>query len=494
MSWSEEEFLVLTHVYPFTGGVVLSKILATLGYQKTPLSARCKASRSGIHRGMVDPGLALEALTDVIDDIPQATIDLLKGTKSCTSRGIKKDRVESESQSEEGNYKTLIRKVKYSPQTLKEALKHFEVDEDVWKVEDYKVNKWEVGAKQRDGSIETTPLYQIKLRLVRKNPVVCEWPAVAPVVSSPIKVPKRKNPKSRLKTALVFGDSQNGYRREQRTGYLDPIHDRKAWDLVCQVAEKRRPDVIVILGDMLDLADWSTKFARTPDLRDTTQPTLEELHWWFKRIAMTGAKVVYLEGNHEKRIHSAIVDNTIAAYGIKPANEPDAPPSISVRGFLGLDNLNVEYLGPWEQAEYWINENLRVSHGSIVRPRSGMTAQAVVQDTSCSEIFGHVHRAEYAAKTVWRHSGPKQYVAVTPGTLARLEPGVVPAAKGKNNWQQGFCWIDYEDGNGFFDIHPVSIMRGRMIFQGEVWEAQDPVKQIAKDTNWPSFERRTPQE
>lgn len=52
--------------------------------------------------------------------------------------------------------------------TLDEALAAAEVDLDTWEVDRFVVNKWEVGAKQLDGSIKVEPLFQVKAWLKRK--------------------------------------------------------------------------------------------------------------------------------------------------------------------------------------------------------------------------------------------------------------------------------------------------------------------------------------
>ena len=83
---------------------------------------------------------------------------------------------------------------------------------------------------------------------------------------------------------LVIPDSQNGYRWVDRHQRLEPLHDRRAWDIAVQVAALLKPARIVLLGDMVDYAEGSKRWPVTPDLRATTQPTIEELHWWLSLI------------------------------------------------------------------------------------------------------------------------------------------------------------------------------------------------------------------
>jgi len=52
--------------------------------------------------------------------------------------------------------------------TLDDALKHFNVDLDVWAVDRYTVNNWEVGARDENKKIRVTPLMQVKVWLKKK--------------------------------------------------------------------------------------------------------------------------------------------------------------------------------------------------------------------------------------------------------------------------------------------------------------------------------------
>lgn len=55
--------------------------------------------------------------------------------------------------------------------SLDEALEYFDVDRDMWEVDRYTVNKWEVGAKNAQKQIEISPLYQVKIWLKRRKEV-----------------------------------------------------------------------------------------------------------------------------------------------------------------------------------------------------------------------------------------------------------------------------------------------------------------------------------
>ncbi|GEM_PF-985166 len=396
-----------------------------------------------------------------------------------------------------GNEATLVKYTTLNPQTVDELISVCGVDTDVWKVDRYVVNKWDVSMKQvKNGTVSviTHPNYQIKAWLIRKQPIKHEWPLISPVS---VARPKRRTvTKSRGKRehykALIIPDSQNGYRRDAITGYLDPLHDRRCWDLIVQIARRMKPDVIVLLGDMLDLPSWSDKFLRSPDMYFTTQPALEELFWWLQCLSDTGAEIHYIEGNHEQRVERLVVKNIIESFGLRPANHPDAPAAMSIPNLLSLEDLGISYHGPYPYGEYWFNDNCRASHGENIRKGSGDSVKAIVQESRNSEIVGHIHRVESAHKTEHPRRGPVTYGAYSPGTFARIEPGIVPAGSHRLNWQNGFGEADYTLGNGFPYVYLHNIYGGETLFEGQIMRNRDLElieNELSEATGW-DFRRK----
>ena len=373
-----------------------------------------------------------------------------------------------------GNYAILDYRGEGNPKTLDELLRSCDVDTEIWKVDRYVVNKWETAMKTQDAIVHR-PLFQVKAWLVRIKPVEVEFPHVVPIAPVEFKKPKIKQiPNKKLKKALIIPDAQFGFRRDTNTGVLDPFHDRTALDCVLRVAEIEKPDIIIYLGDMLDLPEWSDKFLVSPEFFFTTQPAINELYWWTKEFRQHCDRFIYIEGNHELRMSKAISRNIIAAYNLKPANEPKKI-QMTVPTLLALDDLGVEYRGPYPSGEFWINDNLRVSHGTIARKGNADTVKAILAQARNSEIVGHIHRHEMAQKTVHPRKGIRTYVAYSPGTVARIEPNIVPAFSARNDWQQGFAIVNYQDGNGLFQISPHSIHEGVTLYKGGELRARTPL-------------------
>jgi|TARA_R100001530_G_scaffold94990_1_gene65996 metallophosphoesterase superfamily enzyme len=391
-----------------------------------------------------------------------------------TSVTVGVDGVTSSSQEfEELNYKYIDSKFTDTdkPPTLDELLDSFEIDRGEWEVTHFKVNKWDVAAKYEvDGKIHWSvhTNYQAKATLIRKNPVKCLFPTIHGAVVKPINFNKVKFPKGDLSKCVVVPDLQVGYKRDMQTFEMTPLHDLSALGIVTQVIKDVKPDKVVLLGDMLDLPDWSTHYLVRPEFTFTTQASLDFLAGWIADIRPYCKDMIYIEGNHEKRMIDSIAKNTIQAYGIRPANEPSVPPILSIPYLLGLHKMDVEYVGDYPHGEYYINDNLVCIHGNKVGAKSGQSVTKLLENARVSIITGHTHRLEMAHKTIWTHHKPKIYQAVTLGTLASLD-GIVPSGSTRHNWQQGFGVVEYDEESFYTEI--VGIYEGRCIYRGKVYES-----------------------
>jgi hypothetical protein len=124
---------------------------------------------------------------------------------------------------------TSVELVDQNPKTLEEVLALCKVDLKVWRVERWVANKWEVGAKQEDGSILTTPLFQIKVWFERL-PGLAEADALREVLEEL----RRKPIKSLAKPGVVTGLSPSLLRVDDphllEIDLADLHFDRLAWD------------------------------------------------------------------------------------------------------------------------------------------------------------------------------------------------------------------------------------------------------------------------
>ncbi len=392
---------------------------------------------------------------------------------------------------EDGNFKAtengnnLEVEIKISQiKTLDELVKICKIDLNIWKIDSHVVNKWDSTYQGKP-----LPLFQVKVSLTKRIPDVESFPAIKKVeINSTYSKPKNVARSSKgFKKALIFPDAQVGFRRDLKTGKLDPFHDRRCLDIGLQVAAEVRPDTIILLGDMLDLPEQSDKYLKSPEFYFTTQPSLIELAHWISQLRdiCPDAEFVYLEGNHEFRMKRSLITNMIHSYNLKAYNSLNSYPALSIENLLSLEDMNVKYLGDYPNGEYWINDNLKVIHGDTAKNGSGETVKSVINSARSSIIQGHIHRIESACKTVHAKDKIISYRVDSFGCFCRID-GVVPAHHERSNWQQGFGIVEYQEGNGLFQVQPYSINDGVVLFNGELIKAREEfyMKKLIEDTKW----------
>jgi hypothetical protein len=236
-----------------------------------------------------------------------------------------------------------------------------------------------------------------------------------------------------------------------------------------------RPNLIVNLGDTLDLAEFS-RFEIEPAFALTTQLAVDRTHRFLaEQRANAGwdCEIRLIEGNHDRRIQKAIVANAKAAFGLRQAcTPPEHWPVMSVPHLLRLEELGVEYVDGYPAGITWINDRLACVHGEKLK------MSQVVDDERVSVIQGHVHRIQMQYKTRRVRDGARVTLAATPGCLCRTD-GSVPSTKGSvdswgraikrpEDWQNGLAVVTYRDGDSPFSVELVPIFDGVAHFRGQL--------------------------
>lgn len=384
----------------------------------------------------------------------------------------------------DGNNATLSGRGRIT--TLEGLLEAANVDLSVWRVDHYLVNKWEVGAKAKDQSIQwhhgvmdgyteehgltIEPLFQVKAWLVRRHPEPL-FPTIQPVMCAEREWQPRKSARTQgIGRSLVWTDPHFGYWRDIRTHELTPMHDEAALDIILAIAEDMQPDRIDILGDILDLADWSDKFLRSPELTETTQDAINAAHLWLRafRARCPDAEIRAHEGNHDHRMEGATIKHLQAAYDLRPADHLEKPPAMSVPSLLALDALGIEWVGGYPADGDWLNDGVRLSHGEIAQSTPGSTARSTIDASDVTEVVGHCHRLEWISRVVRERGHDRVITGFSAGCACRMD-GLVPSAKSRMEWQQGCAVIDYEIDGRWHGIYPVLIDGGRAIWDGKMY-------------------------
>lgn len=316
-------------------------------------------------------------------------------------------------------------------------------------------------------------------------PVTFQAPAWEPISKAPIHIlPDDKESKplsNRFKTCVIIPDIQIGYFRSI-DDKLVPIHDEDAISIALQIIKDVNPHLIVCNGDNLDFPEFS-KYRTTPAFAQTTQASIDRAAMFAAqmRLAAPKARIVWLAGNHEERLPNYILDNAAAAFAIKKGLHPEGWPVMSVPYLCSFDKYKVEYVPGYPAGDFWINDNLKVIHGTKVKTGAN-TAHAYLRDEKVSVIYGHIHRVETAYKTRRDAKGSSTIMAASMGCLSRVD-GAVPSMKGSKDldgrpvkvsedWQQGIGVITYQStGDNKFSLETVPILNGWACYRGNVYTA-----------------------
>jgi len=346
------------------------------------------------------------------------------------------------------------------------------------------VRLFQQGYKDEDGNGQVQDLVSIVLSpKFEEGPT---WPVIQPGPS--YKLPKSGTTRTKrkdtgFKTCVVLPDMQIGYYYDKHDNLVS-THDEQAIDLSLAIIQDTEPDLIVLIGDNLDLPEMG-KYRLSPAFYRTIQPAIDyatELMFRLRNVA-PNARIVWLAGNHEERLVNYLLDNAAAAFGLRQGARPDSFPVLSVPHLCRLDESSVEYLEGYPANDFWINERLRVIHGDRVKS-NGSTAHVYLNNHKTSVLYGHIHRREYAAKTFVKWEGARTIMAATPGCLAKCD-GSVPSTKGSidlhgrpmtvvEDWQQGLAVVTYEDtvDHRFF-YQQVDIQDGTAMYNGKLYGTAD---------------------
>jgi hypothetical protein len=370
------------------------------------------------------------------------------------------------------------------PITLEDFLVRTRVDMKKWAVSNHYLSQWTLASG--------APAYQIKVWFeLCASSVECPKPITFKVCRQPHGRAQTPSPRraegSTSEASVVIPDSQNGYWRDLRTGKLEPMHDRRAWDLCLQVIRHTQPTRVILLGDMVDATEFTIKYRRAPEHFFTFQPTMLELGFWLKAIREVAphAEVIYLEGNHERRLYDMAATVALPYTHLLSPFNLDAK-LLSIPGMIDLQKLGVTYIGDYPNGIYWITPKLAVFHGDTSKPKGPQTVQKVLEDVRHSFIMGHVHRVEHAARTLHAHDGQEIYAGWSPGCICRLN-GAVPGVKARQNWQNGLGMVRSDRISGRFDVQLHHIINGTTYFEGELLVGLDRTDEIRQTTGWESL-------
>ena len=313
-----------------------------------------------------------------------------------------------------------------------------------------------------------------------------EWPVIKQGPAIKLPANRALKTQSGWEKCFIFPDIQIGY-FATASGELEPIHDERAIAVALAICKDVNPQLVVMVGDNLDLAELG-KYVVTPAYQRTTQATIDRATVLGAQIraAAPRAKIVWLAGNHEERLSKYILMNASASFGLKRGNTPTEWPVMSVPYLCRFDQSDIEYKPGYPAAHFWVTPELRIIHGDKVAS-GGSTAHKYLASEKVSVVYGHIHRREWAERSRDDFDGPRTVMAASPGCLCRVD-GAIPSVKGgidlegrpitrTEDWQQGVAVIPYDPVSGRFVYEQVAITNGWAMYRGKEYEATiDPYR------------------
>ena len=216
------------------------------------------------------------------------------------------------------------------------------------------------------------------------------------------------------------------------------------------------PDIIVLGGDLHDLGSVGTWLPDQSKHLDAgiVKGNFEELNNVLFRplesVRPKKCEMVYLEGNHERRlIQAAASDPNLRGY-IELEKNIDFK-----KHRMSLINMNIPYR---------IGSNLVVIHGIYTNIYH---ARKTVEAYHVSTIYGHVHTFQ-SHMLVSPVDNSKFYTGQSIGCLCELNPQFMKNRP--NAWVNGFAYIYWNEDDDSFQLVPVVIVHGKFRANGKLYK------------------------
>jgi predicted phosphodiesterase len=226
-----------------------------------------------------------------------------------------------------------------------------------------------------------------------------------------------------------------------------PYHSPIALSAAVAYCKKRKPDVLLINGDLADFYTIS-RHQKDPSKRDLEQEItlVREGLAWLRHEFGKRCRIVLKLGNHEERWQHWLWN---------AAPEISSSARMNVSEWIDAPKYGVEVVA--DQRPIMCGR-LTVMHGHEL-PRGAAavnTARGVFLRAMSTMLVGHSHRTSQHSEPDWRHLETCCWSA---GALCDLTPEYARIQK----WNYGFAMVGVDDDGGF---HVENL---RMSLDGQVW-------------------------
>jgi len=237
-----------------------------------------------------------------------------------------------------------------------------------------------------------------------------------------------------------------------------PKHDPTAVSTAIKIIKGEKPDEVIHIGDFIAF-DSISRFKKR-DWKEARQTAAEEIEAanqildQFDKAINGKTKVVFLEGNHERRLEAFMIQHAQAlGEGFR---------GLSIQEQLHLDERGYEYI-PTNKQPYVVGE-LGFIHGWYVNLYH---AAKHVRQGGRNLIYGHTHDHQVYTGAHLDHQEPR--ICMSIGCLCDFRQAYLESRP--SNWIHGVALIYIDEATGFFWPNFVPIINGVAVVNGKQYHS-----------------------
>lgn len=237
-----------------------------------------------------------------------------------------------------------------------------------------------------------------------------------------------------------------------------PQHDPTAVKTALKIIKGEEPDEVIHIGDFIAF-DSISRFKKRDheEAALTADKEIEAANKLLDKFdkAIDGrAKVVFLEGNHERRLEAFIIQNALALGG--------GFRGLTIQEQLHLDERGYQYI-PTNKQPYIVGE-VGFIHGWYTNLYH---AAKHVRQGGRNLIYGHTHDHQTYTGAHLDHQEPR--IAMSIGCLCDFRQAYLESRP--SNWIHGVAVIYVDEKSGLFWPYFVPIISGKAVVNGKIYSA-----------------------
>lgn len=216
-----------------------------------------------------------------------------------------------------------------------------------------------------------------------------------------------------------------------------PYHCPKTWATILRAIKRKKPELVVIIGDFADfyaVSSFPKDPARKANLVYEVACVNREL---CKVQDLMDSKVIFVAGNHEARLQSYVTQKAPELFGL-----------VNIPKLFKLKERGWDYV-PYRSHTHV--GKLAFSHDVGYSGKSA--AQQSLAAFQGNLVFGHTHRGEvvYGGTVKGEHR-----VCMNVGWAGDLDQIDYMHKSATKDWQHGFGWADMDvKGNAWLSFVPI---------------------------------------